>query len=69
MGWNDQNPLPTDVICTVSAPTRGTQIEIDKLPDGMYRATAGNLFQSQEIGRSRELEPLLRKMNKLIWRE
>jgi hypothetical protein len=34
--------------------------EIDKLPDGGYRATVGTLFEHQEICRTRDLEALLR---------
>ena len=38
-------------------------LEIDKLPDGRYRATVGTLFEHQEICRTRDLEALVRQAN------
>jgi hypothetical protein len=38
-------------------------MEIDKLPDGTYRATVGTLFEHQEICRTRDLEALVRQAN------
>jgi hypothetical protein len=35
-------------------------LEIDKLPDGRYRATVGTLFENQELCRTGDLEGLLR---------
>jgi hypothetical protein len=35
-------------------------LEIDKLPDGRYRATVGTLFEFQELWRTGDLESLLR---------
>jgi hypothetical protein len=34
-------------------------LEIDKLPDGQYRATIGTLFEHQEICRTSDLEGLV----------
>ena len=38
-------------------------LEIDKLPDGTYRATVGTLFEFQEICRRGDLEALVRHAN------
>jgi hypothetical protein len=38
-------------------------LEIDKLPDGTYRATVGTLFEHQEICRTGDLEALVRHAN------
>jgi hypothetical protein len=38
-------------------------LEVDKLPDGHYRATVGTLFECQEICRTSDLEGLLRHAN------
>jgi hypothetical protein len=38
-------------------------LEIDKLPDGAYRATVATLFEHQEICRTRDLEALVRHAN------
>jgi hypothetical protein len=35
-------------------------LELDKLPDGRYRATVGTLFEFQELCRTGDLEGLLR---------
>jgi hypothetical protein len=50
------NPSATDVILHVNVPCAGgspAYLEIDKLPDGRYRATVGTLFEHQEICRTR----------------
>jgi hypothetical protein len=39
------------------------RLEIDKLPDGRYRATVGTLFEHQEICRTGDLEALVRQAN------
>ena len=36
-------------------------LEIDKLPEGLYRATVGTLFEYQELCRTGDLEGLLRR--------
>lgn len=46
---------PPQVPCGMPA-----YLEIDKLPDGRYRATVGTLFEYQEICRTRDLETLVR---------
>ncbi len=69
MSWTDQVPEATDVIASFSAPRPASSVEIDKLPDGMYRATAGNLFGSQELTRNTNLEALLRRVHAIIWDE
>jgi hypothetical protein len=54
MAWPGQNPLATDVILHLNVPCAGgspAYLEIDKLPDGRYRATVGTLFEHQEICR------------------
>jgi hypothetical protein len=51
MAWPDQNPLANDVILHVNVPCAGgspAYLEIDKLPDGTYRATVGTLFEHQD---------------------
>ena len=64
MAWPDQNPSATDVILHLNVPCAGTgpsspvHLEIDKRPDGAYRATVGTLFEHQEICRTRDLEAL-----------
>jgi hypothetical protein len=69
MAWPDQDPPATDVILHVNVPCAGTgpsspvYLEIDKLPDGAYRATVGTLFEFQEICRTRDLEALVRQAN------
>ena len=66
MAWPDQNPLANDVILHVNVPCAGgspAYLEIDKLPDGSYRATVGTLFEHQEICRTRDLEALVRQAN------
>jgi hypothetical protein len=51
----DQDPPATDVLLDVTVPFSGggspAYLEIDKLPDGRYRATVGTLFEFQELGR------------------
>ena len=66
MTWPDQHPPSTDVILHVNVPCAGGQpayLEIDKLPDGTYRATVGTLFEHQEVCRTRDLEALVRQAN------
>ena len=66
MAWPDQDPPASDVILHVNVPCAGgssAYLEIDKLPDGTYRATVGTLFQFQEICRTRDLEALIRQAN------
>jgi hypothetical protein len=69
MTWPDQNPPASDVILHVNVPCAGggsdklTYLEIDKLPDGTYRATVGTLFEHQEICRTGDLEALVRQAN------
>jgi hypothetical protein len=66
MSWPDQVPPATDVIlhlnvpCAAASPAR---LEIDKLPDGLYRATVDTLFEHQEICRTADLEALIRQAN------
>lgn len=60
------HPPATDVILHLNVPCAGptpARLEIDKLPDGIYRATVGTLFQHQEITRTRDLEALIRQAN------
>jgi hypothetical protein len=56
MVWSEQDPPATDVLLHVNVPCSGggspAYLEIDKLPDGTYRATVGTLFEHQEICRS-----------------
>lgn len=40
-------------------------LQIDKLPDGRYRATAGLLPEAHELCRTPDLEPLLRHADRL----
>jgi hypothetical protein len=66
MTWPDQQPPAIDVILHVNVPCAGgapTYLEIDKLPDGRYRATVGTLFEHQELCRARDLEALVRHAN------
>jgi hypothetical protein len=37
-------------------------LELDKLPDGRFRATVGTLFEHQELCRTGDLESLLRQV-------
>lgn len=67
MVWPDQNPSATDIILHLNVPCSGggspVYLEIDKLPDGLYRATVGTLFEFQEICRTADLEVLVRQAN------
>jgi hypothetical protein len=59
----EQDPPATDVLLDVKCAVLGWRIaylEIDKLPDGWYRATVGTLFEFQELCRTGDLEILLR---------
>lgn len=68
MSW-EGHPPATDVILHINVPCAGygpaspCYLEIDKLPDGRYRATVGTLFEFQEITRTRDLEALVRQAN------
>ena len=56
----------TDLLLHVNVPCAGgspAYLEIDKLPDGAYRATVRTLFEHQEICRTRDLEALVRHAN------
>jgi hypothetical protein len=62
MEWRDQDPPAIDVLLDVTVPFSGggspAYLEIDKLPDGRYRATVGTLFEFQELCRTGDLEGL-----------
>jgi hypothetical protein len=57
-------PPATDVLLDFTVPFSGggtpAYLEIDKLPEGLYRATVGTLFEYQELCRTGNLEGLLR---------
>jgi hypothetical protein len=65
MAWPDHDPPATDVLLHLTVPCSGggapAYLEIDKLPDGRYRATVGTLFECQEICRTRDFEALVRQ--------
>jgi hypothetical protein len=66
MVWPGQDPPATDVLLHLNVPCAGgapAYLEIDKLPDGRYRATVGTLFEHQEICRTGDLEALVRQAN------
>lgn len=66
MSWPDQDPPATDVLLHLNVPCAGgtpAYLEIDKLLDGLYRATVGTLFEHQEICRTGDLESLIRHAN------
>jgi hypothetical protein len=66
MTWPGQDPQAADVILHLNVPCAGgspAYLEIDKLPDGRYRATVGTLFEHQEICRTGDLEALVRQAN------
>ena len=67
MSWTGQNPPATDVLLHLNVPCSGggspAYLEMDKLPDGQYRATVGTLFEHQAICRTRDLEALVRQAN------
>ena len=68
MPWPDQTPPATDVLLHVNVPCAGgspAYLEIDKLPDGIYRATVGTLFDFEEICGTGDLETLIRHANKM----
>jgi hypothetical protein len=64
MSWTDQTPEATDVLLQGKAffEPRGEYVnfEIDRLPDGRFRATVGNLFGSEEVHRDGDLDQCLR---------
>jgi hypothetical protein len=67
--WTDQLPEPTDILIVTRAPgSKSVFVEIDRLSDGTYRATAGDLFGSKEITRDSDLETVLRKVGKTQFR-
>jgi hypothetical protein len=49
----DQDPPATDVLLDVNVLFSGgglpASLELDKLPDGRYRATGGTLFEYQKL--------------------
>ena len=55
MVWRDQDPPATDVLLDFTMPFSGggspAYLELEKLPDGWYRATVGTLFECQELCR------------------
>jgi hypothetical protein len=65
MPWRDQDPPATDVLLHLNVPCSGgatpARLEIDKLPDGRYRATVGTLFEHKEICQTDDLEALVRQ--------
>jgi hypothetical protein len=67
MAWKEQHPPATDVLLHLNVPCSGggspASLEIDKLADGIYRATVGTLFEHQEITRTGDLEALVRQAN------
>lgn len=67
MPWPNQIPPASDVLLRLNVPCSGggspASLEIDKLPDGTYRATVGTLFEHQEICRTGDLEALVRQAN------
>ena len=68
MAWQGQDPPATDLLLHLNIPCAGASpayLEIDKLPDGRYRATVGTLFQYQELCRTTDLEELLRYTHKV----
>ena len=54
----------TGVLLDLTVPFSGggtpACLEIDKLPEGLYRATVGTLFEYQELCQTSDLEGLLR---------
>jgi hypothetical protein len=52
-GLAGTGPAGDDVLLHLNVPCSGggapARLEIDKLPDGRYRATVGTLFEHQEI--------------------
>lgn len=59
MAWRDQDPPATDVLLDFTVPFSGggthAYLEIDKLPEGLYRAIVGTLFEYQELCRTGDL--------------
>ena len=70
MPWKDQTPPAHDVVVTMSLPRnsffKANVIEVDKLPDGDFRVTHGNLFASEELGRCDDLERVMRGVHALV---
>lgn len=66
MVWRDQDPPATDVLLDFAVPFSGggtpAYLEIDKLAEGLYRATVGTLFEYQELCRTGDLEGLLSRV-------
>jgi hypothetical protein len=53
----------TDVLLHIKAPCDGPNpcfLQVDKLPDGSFRAAFGTLFETVEVARTTDLEGLLR---------
>lgn len=53
MAWKGQEPPADDVICNFEVytdePGRARRFEVDRLPDGRYRFTTGDLFGFEEL--------------------
>jgi hypothetical protein len=60
---NKNTALITGSATPCSGGATPARLEIDKLPDGQYRATVGTLFEHQEICWTDDLEALLRHAN------
>lgn len=62
MSWNDQDPQAIDVVLSGWLLIGGekTHFEIDRLSNGIYRATVGNLFGSHEIAQGANLDRVIR---------
>jgi hypothetical protein len=60
MKWSDLSPAADDVVLHVNVPCGPCFLQIDKLPEGRYRAAFGTLFETVEVARTRDLERLLR---------
>src|SRR4051812_8182941 len=70
MPWLNQHPPAEDVVIVLRPHGTGAgYIEVDRLPDGAYRATHGSAFGCIEVGRTADLEGLLRELNEALWCE
>ena len=67
MPWINQVPSATDVLAVLATEYAADRIEIDKLPNGRYRATRGNFFGSEEVAVDASLEELLRMVLPICW--
>src|SRR5512144_2228092 len=65
-GWHGETRTLrlSNVLLDFTVPFSGggtlAYLEIDKLPEGLYRATVGTLFEYEELCRTGDLEGLLR---------